>query len=221
MNWRGLIDTAQHPWRAALESAALILSVVNGFALFRSYLRDRPKLLIEVVHPEVYQWWFPLPGQKAPDGTTSRAYGFFLYVGIANAGLRKVQINSWRLSLKNRPGKRQVLKPLNMPEIEFTLGGPRKVLPVLGQRGPYFDGEALVDAGCSISGTAFYVYECYGGEGWDPVRTGDKISATFGITDVFGGRASARILFSARTLQDLSKTAPDIGQLEQIAMSER
>jgi len=204
-------------WRAAAASAALILSVVNGLALLRSYLRDRPKLSIEVIHPEIYQWWFPLPGRTMPDGAMSRAYGFILYVGIANAGLRKVQINSWRLKLTNRLGKRHPLKPLNMTELTITIGGPKKVLPVLGQRGINFDGETLVDAGCSICGTAFYKYECYGGNGWDPRNAGDKIIGIFSVTDVFGGRASTTIRFSAKTLDQLRKFIPEIGEIEQIA----
>ena len=197
-----------------MESAALILSVVNGAVLLRSYLRDKPKLLIEVIHPEVYQWWFPLPGRVRSDGQETRAFGFVAYVGISNSGLRKVQLKSWRLAVRSKRLRKIHLKPINMPEVEIGIGSYRKYLGVLGQQGVHFGGDTLIDSGCSISGTVFFKYECYGDSGWDPPCFNNRIRGDFRITDIFGGKASTTILFTKKTLEEMRVMAPDIGNFE-------
>ncbi|MFC1994952.1 hypothetical protein ACFLVK_00915 [Chloroflexota bacterium] len=72
---------------------ALILSIVNGLALLRFYLRDKPKLSVHPIHPDVYQWWFKLLGGEY-EGKHTRKYGFLAYIGISNHGLRKVSLSS-------------------------------------------------------------------------------------------------------------------------------
>ncbi|TKJ47581.1 hypothetical protein CEE34_02940 [Candidatus Aerophobetes bacterium Ae_b3a] len=58
-----------------LGLSALILSIVNGLMLLRYYLRDRPKLAVHSIHPDVYQWWFKLPSGEF-EGNPTRKYGF-------------------------------------------------------------------------------------------------------------------------------------------------
>jgi hypothetical protein len=38
----------------------------------------------------------------------------------------------------------------------------------------------------------YYIYECYGGEGWDPKVTGQQVKATFRVSDGFKGKAALR-----------------------------
>jgi hypothetical protein len=209
MSYMKLIDWARHFGKPTLESAALLLSVVNGLALLRNYLRDKPKLSIEAIHPDVYQWWFPLPG-GTHNGLPTRAYGFFVYVDIANRGLRKVQLKDWRLGTRTRFFKTVFLPPLNIPDVEFSIGDHRKFLPILGQKGAFLDGSTVVDPGCSISGTAFYRYECYGGAEWDPLQINGKIPVRFHVTDVFGGQTSLRLRLTPKSLEDLRKFAPEM-----------
>src|ERR1035437_9652135 len=95
---------------------------------------DEPS--IKAIYPDVYQWWFRLP-DGSHDGTPTRAYGFLVYVDIANGGLRKVQLQDWRLEIRNRLGKTLSLEPLNLPDVEFAIGDHRKFLPVLGQAGQF------------------------------------------------------------------------------------
>ncbi len=209
MKYLSWIYFIQHFWMSALGSAALVLSVINGLALLRNYLRDKPKLSIEAIYPEVYQWWFSLTG-GTHDSSPTRAYGFLVYVDIANSGLRKVQLQSWRLEVQTQLGKIIPLQPLNMPDVEFLIGDHRKFLPVLGQKGAFLNGDTLVDSGCSISGTAFFRHECYGGAGWDPVQVDGKIPAKFCVTDVFGGKASLRMQLRPKSVEELQRFAPEM-----------
>lgn len=99
-----------------LPAAALVLSVANGFILFYNFTRDKPKLVVSPVHPEVYQRWVRLRDIQK-DGKTIRRYAFISYFGVANAGLRDVAVDSWRLCIKNKLRlrrfwcKRRELKP--------------------------------------------------------------------------------------------------------------
>ncbi len=187
--------------KALLELSALILSLINGFMLLKYYFNDRPKLCVEPVHPEVYQWWFRLPDGKNNDSLT-RKYGFLVYAAILNRGLRKVSLSSWRLFIKT--GIKEIdLRPISIPEpqAELSKSGHIKAWPVLGQKGIHFGGNTLIDSGTSISGMAYYIAEVYGSESWNPVIKNGKINGKFVITDVFGNKAKTEIIFNESTVE--------------------
>jgi len=75
-----------------LQASALILSIVNGLILVWQFSRDRPKLSVASVHPELYQRYFRLPPGEYR-GHETRKFGFLIYLAIANRGLRDVSIN--------------------------------------------------------------------------------------------------------------------------------
>jgi hypothetical protein len=195
--------------KAVLEVAGLILSIVNGLMLLRFYLRDRARLTVHPIHPDTYQWWFTLPPGEF-EGKATRRYGFVTYVAIQNSGLRKTQLTSWRLSIRLRLGRSRELKPINMPEPSAKIGEHVKLYPVLGQRGLHFEGDTLVDSGCSASGMVYYFYECYGGEGWDPKTSGQQIKGTFYVSNGFNGKAKCIVRFRPKSLEEIKTFAPGI-----------
>jgi hypothetical protein len=197
-----------------LELSALALSIVNGLMLLNFYLRDRARLAAHPIHPEIYQWWFRRPAGNF-DGKPTRRYGFIAYIAIQNSGLRKTQLTSWRLSIKTRLGRWNELKPINMPEPSSEIGNHVKLYPVLGQRGVNFEGGTLVDSGCSTSGMVYYVYECYGGEGWDPEIVNQQITGKFGISDGFNGRARCEVRFCLKPLEYIRSFAPGIETIDE------
>ena len=209
-NFSGLVHhapLAAPAMKRLMEGAALLLSVVNGTALFRNYLRDKPKLRVEAVHSEIYQWWFPL-ASGIYRGAETRSYGFLVYVTVKNSGLRKVELSKWGLKVKNRLLKTESLPPMNAPEIQLTIGSHQKFIAMLGQHGAVVRGDVLVDSGCSLSGMAFFRYECFGGEGWSPLQRGNEIQAEFWLEDVFGGKASTKIRLMPKTHEFFEKIAP-------------
>lgn len=103
-------------WQNILNLSALILSIVNGLFLLISYLKDKPKLKVEPVHPKIYQWWFKLPNGKTEDGQITRKYGFLTYVSINNKGLRRTTLDEWNLIIKDKTFKKRKLKAVSIPE---------------------------------------------------------------------------------------------------------
>jgi len=202
-------------FKEILELSALILSIVNAIMLLRSYLRDRAVLTASPIHPEVYQWWFRLPNGEF-EGMPTRRYGFLAYIAVGNRGLRKVSLKSWRLFIKTYAKKsKQELKALSIPEPVFEAESFSKVYPVLGTAGLAYKGETVVDSGCSISGWAYYVAEYHGNEKWNPVIKDDKITGSFVVRDIFGGKAKIKITFSKRELEDISALLPGIEKVGQ------
>lgn len=198
-----------------LQFAALILSLVNGLMLLRTHLRDRPILTVNPVHPEVYQWWFHLPDGEF-QGMPTRRYGFLLYVGIGNRGLRKVALKSWRLVIKTGAERREhELKPLSIPEPTAELVGFSKTYPVLGVGGLAHGGGTVVESGCSISGWAYFVAEYYGSADWKPIIKNDEIKGTFLVRDIFGGKAKTTVAFSRQELGYVSTLVPGIETIGQ------
>jgi hypothetical protein len=194
-----------------LEVSALTLSLVNGLMLLRFYARDRARLTVLPIHPDTYQWWFTLPSGEF-EGKATRRYGFVTYIAIENSGLRKTQLTSWRLVVRSRLERSHELKPINMAGPSLDIGGELvKLYPVLGQRGLHFEGDTLVDAGCSTSGMVYYSYECFGGEGWDPkITTGEQILGTFQVSDGFKSRAKCTVKFKRRSLEEIKAFSPGI-----------
>lgn len=195
--------------KPVLELSALALGIVNGLMLLKFYVRDRAKLTVHAVHPETYQWWFRLPSREV-EGKQTRRYGFIAYVAVQNSGLRKTQLTSWRLSIKLRLGKAHELKPINMPEPSAKIGEHVKLYPVLGQRGLHFEGDTLVESGCSTSGMVYCLYECYGGEGWDPFITKKQIGGVFRVSDGFNRKAKCTMQFTQKSLEEIKEFAPGI-----------
>jgi hypothetical protein len=192
-----------------LSVSALVLGIVNGLFLLKFYLRDRPKLKVKPLSPETYQWWFRMPADQH-DGSETRRYGFLSYVGVVNKGLRKTELDSWWLRFKTKGQGKHCLKPINMPELKTTVGKLDKFYPVLGQEGVYCDGSTLAEPGCSITGMAFFEYECYGGESWSPVIQDGKIVATFAAKSVFGQTCRCVIEFSEKSWDEVKVMAQGI-----------
>lgn len=188
-------------WERVLQTSALSLGLVNGLMLLSLYLRDRAKLSVYPIHPDVYQWFFRLPGSEF-EGESTRRFGFLCYVGIGNAGLRNVALDSWRLHVPIVGGTSTELRALSIPEPQIQLAGGTKVWPVLGVRGPSYDGETMVLSGGSIAGFAYYVYECYGHESWDPEVEGGNVLAKLRITSVFGKATKTSIVFRETPLHE-------------------
>jgi hypothetical protein len=192
-----------------LQIAALVLSVVNGLILVRVHLRDRAKLSIAPVHPDVYQWWFRLPDSTF-EGRTTRVFGFLAYVGISNRGFRPVSLERWRLRVRSRGWRRVDLRAINIPEPMLKMGTHGKVFAVLGQKGVVHEGRTRIDPGDSTSGMVFYVYEWWGHESWEPrVRKG-RVRGSFKIRDVYGGTARCCISFAEKELDFIKQLIPDI-----------
>ena len=147
------------PWASLLVLTATILSIVNGLIFVRGYVRDKPRLVVKPVHPEVYQWFFEMsPGQM--EGNRTRRFGFLAYLDVSNSGFRDVAIggDDWNLCLDIYNGKQAELKSISIPEpvIELGQSGITKTYQVLGIRGPHSSGETMVKSGDSISGFAYY-----------------------------------------------------------------
>jgi hypothetical protein len=192
-----------------LGFGALILSVINGIALLLHYLKDKPKLTISPVYPKIYQWWFRLPDGQY-EGKPTRKFGFLAYVDVINHGLRKVSLLSWQLYIENSLGKRIELKPKNIPKPKITLLSMEKRYPVLGQEGL---SDLIVDAGCSISGTAYYCIEIFGGSGWDPKIVDRKITGKFEIKDVFNNKSKINIIFSEKPIKEIENMIEGISNI--------
>ena len=197
-----------------LGLSALILSIVNGLMLLRHYLRDKPKITVHPIHPDVYQWWFTFPAGEF-EGNPTRKYGFLTYIGITNRGLRKVSLESWRLYIRVVGFKQIELKPISIPEPKADLGNSEsiKFWPVLGQKGLIFGGKTVVDSGISISGMAYYVAEFYGSEVWNPRIKDERITEKLVIKDVFGGKAHCRIVFSKTPLEKVTSMIEGIDKI--------
>ena len=185
---------------------------MNGLLLLKYYLRDKPKLEVKPIHPEVYQWWFQLPA-GTQDGKPTRKYGFLCYVGISNKGLRKCSLNSWRLSVRAKNFTRAELKPISLPELKARMGSSFKLWPVLGQRDLHFEGDTVVEPGTSISGMAYYIYHVWGDAGFDPRIIGGEVSATLTVTNIFGQSSSCRLRLKERPLIEIQKIAPGIERI--------
>jgi hypothetical protein len=90
----------------------------------------------------------------------------------------------------------------------------RNLDPVLGQRGLNFEGDTTVESGGSTSGMVYYLYECYGGEGWNPEVSGGAIHGEFRIRDAFKKKAKGRVSFKEKSLDEMIQFAPGIESIE-------
>ena len=200
-----------------LPASALILSVINSLILFFNYLRDKPKLIVSPVHPEIYQCWVRLKDVQTGD-ETFRRYAFFSYFNVTNRGLRDVAINGWRLHIQNKLllkqgwHKRQELKPYNLPEFQCNIGDHVKMIRIFGQITQNFHSSSnMVKSGDSISGIACWIYSVHGGEGWSPkTDKNNSIKATLRIRNAFGKKSQCKLIFQQFTIERLNKLFPAI-----------
>jgi hypothetical protein len=211
---RNFFQLARLSLKATLEVSSLILGIVNGLMLLKFYLRDKANLIVEPIHPEIYQWWFRLSDGQF-QGNITRRYGFIAYIDISNSGLRQVQLSSWRLFIKSQLQKWGELKPINMPEPSVEIGNQMKFYPVLGQHTLHFKESTMVESGGSTAGMVYYLYECYGGEGWSPqISNKGEIQGEFRIQDVFKRKAKCKIYFREKPLEYARRFAPGIDTID-------
>jgi hypothetical protein len=198
-----------------LAASALILSVVNGLILVWQFLRDRPKVSVEPIHPKVYQWYFKLPPGEY-DGYQTRKFGFLAYLAIANRGLRDVAVNFWHLYIKTKNAGLQELLPYSIPEPRVELGesGMGKVYRVLGASGVFFRQDMMIKSGASVGGFAYYVAEFYGSDEYNPLIVDGEAKAKILIKTVFGNKATTNISFREISLDDATKMVPGIDTID-------
>lgn len=202
-------------WEWFLGIAVSALSVINGLMLLRNYLRDRPILKVDPIHPDTYQWFFSLPN-GIYQGRPTRKFGFLAYVGIINKGVRDVSLNSWRLNLKIIGGKKFEFKPMSIPEPQIQLGQSDylKAWPVLGQKGVFFPGDTMVKSGSSIAGFAYYIAEFYGEDSWNLLIKNGKVTGYFVVKGVYGRKATAKIIFNEIPLEQAKKMIPNVDKID-------
>jgi hypothetical protein len=202
-------------WKLILELSALILSIINGLMLLRSYLRDRPKLSVKPIHPGTYQWFFILPNGKC-QGQVTRKYGFLTYISISNQGIREVSLSSWHLYVKTIGGKLIELIPMSIPEPQIELGqsGNLKVWPVLGQKGLVNQGNTMVHAGSCVSGFAYYIAELYGGDDWNLLIKSGKTIGKIVVQSIFGNKARVNIVFTEIPLEKAKNMIEGIDKID-------
>jgi len=210
-----LLSQIASAWERLLELSALILGIINGLILLREYLRDRPKLMVEPIHPDTYQWFFKLPSREL-HGHTTRKFGFLTYLSITNRGLRDVSLNSWRLHIRTAGGKRYELRPMSTVEPSIRLGQSDsvKTYAVLGVKGVVTEGETWVRAGGGIAGFAYYLAEFFGGDQWNPVIKEGTVTETIVVSDVFGKKTSAKIVFKEIPLKKAKEMVKDIDKID-------
>ena len=124
-------------------------------------------------------------------------------------------MKSWRLFIKTHAKRqKQELKAISIPEPVTKMADlDTKVYPVLGQKGPNYAGETVIDGGCTLSGWVYYLAEYYGDDNWNPVINNGKIKDTFVVRDIFGGKAKTQIIFSKRDFESINDIIPGIATL--------
>ncbi len=194
-----------------LQYLSLALGVANSFLIARQHLRDKPKIRVYFIHPDVYQWWFELPPGDYK-GSPTRRFGFLLYVAIANSGLRADTLVSWRLYMRARNGQQYELQPRNLPTpiAKSVVPGHAKVWNVLGQQGLYSSGETRVEPGSSIGGLAYYLMEVWGSESYDPEVRDGKIRATLKVSTVLGHQAKGTVVLQHQPLEKVEEILPGL-----------
>lgn len=194
--------------------AAAFLALVNGGMLLRSYLRDRPKIEVTLVHPEVYQWFFTLPPRKY-QGFDTKRIGFLAYLCIVNRGLRDVSIESWVLKLRTKDGRSKDLQPISIPEPKIPLGesGSQKVLAVLGQACLFHRSDTMARSGDSVSGLAYYTIEFYGHYEEEPIITPGETTAKIEVKTVFGKKSGIEVRFREMPLEQIQSMFPEIDSI--------
>lgn len=194
--------------------AVSVLAFVNGLMLLRSYLRDRPILEVNPIHPDAYQWFFRMPDGNI-NNIPTRKYGFLIYISIQNKGIRDVSLCEWHLWINTRARKKIELKPISIPEPQLPLGDTQniKAWPVLGTKGVYLEGDTMIRSGDSIGGFAYYFIEVYGPDDWNPIIENGKTTVRIRVRGVYGKAACVNITLTEKTFDEISKFIPDIDKI--------
>ena len=196
---------------------ALILSVVNTILIVKKLVNEfnnKPKLLIEVLHPDEYQWYFKIPSGLYR-GLKTRSYGFLSYVSILNKGSKETSLASWFLDLKIYDNSFSRRHPISIPEPIIKLGKTDnvKILPILGTRGFFHDGSTYIRPGSSISGVSYFFASFYGDDYYNPIFKDNKILGKFVIIDGFGRKTETEILFNEMPIEKIKEMIPDIDKI--------
>lgn len=196
---------------------ALVLSVANTILIVKQLINEfnsKPKLIIEVLHPDLYQWYFKIPSGLYR-GLKTRSYGFLTYVSIRNKGLKETSLDSWFLDIKVYDGSFTRRHPISIPEPILKLGktGNVKILPSLGTKGLFHDGSTSIRPGNSISGVSYFFISFYGGDYYNPIFKDNKILGKFVIIDGFGRKTEKEILFNEMPLEKIKEMVPDIDKI--------
>lgn len=200
--------------KSILDLSALVLSIINGIMLLRIYLRDRPRLIVKPVYPDVYQWFSVLPPRKY-QGQDVRRYGYLAYVSVTNKGLRDVSLESWYLHVKTKRGKPLELGAVSIqePVVEFPEAGMSKTYPVLGVKGLHYEGDTMVRSGSGIAGFSYHEAEFFGGEGENPLVESNKTTGKIVVRSVLGDEASTEIVFREIAIEKLRQMIPGIDKI--------
>jgi len=192
---------------------AATLSIINGIFIIKFYLRDRPKLQVNLIHPDIYNWWFRMP-DGIYEGQPTRRFGFIIYVAIINKGLRAVSLSSYRLYIKSASQGKTELKPYNMPEPKMKMTNDnQKIFPVLGQQGLFFKDTGMVESGGMSNGMIYYKYDVYGPELWDPIIKDGIISGTIVVKDIFGKATKKKISCKEMPFAKINEIVPKIDEI--------
>ena len=193
-----------------LELAAVILSIINIFIHILDSIKDKPNLSIEAIHPDFYQWWCRIPNKIIGSDNYSRI-AFLAYVGISNKGRKKTSLNKWRLFISSRKNNEAIeLKSISIAEPTFSSNYGTKLLPVLGCKSQYFTGETTIDSGCSITGSALFIFQSIDDY---PLINDHKINGTFIISDNFKKKIKLNIVFSEVEFSFLNSVIQNLDKL--------
>lgn len=195
---------------------ALILGVANTILIIKQLINEfnnKPKLKIEVLHPDQYQWYFKLP-PGSYKGLKTRSYGFIPYISIKNKGLKETSLDSWFLDIKVYNNNFTRIHPISIPEPIIKMGKTDnvKILPVLGIRGLFHDGSTSIRSGNFISGISYFILTFYEDE-YNPIFKDNKITGKFVIIDGFGRKIETEILFNEMPLEKIKEIIPNVDKI--------
>jgi len=196
---------------------ALVLSIANTILIIKKLINEfksKPKLIIEVLHPDEYQWFFKLPPGNYR-GISTRNYGFISYISISNKGLKETSLASWYLDLKIYNNNFARLHPISIPEPVIKLGKTDnvKIIPILGVKGFFHDGKTNIKPGNHISGMSYFFASFYGDEYYNPIFKDNKTLGKFVITDGFNKKTESDIFFSEISFEKIKEIIPEIDKI--------
>lgn len=203
-----------------LSIAGLFLSITNGTFLLNNYLKDKPKLSVEPVYPNLYQWWFELPSGEI-EGEITKRYGFLSYVEVKNSGLRRTSLSIPKLNIKHKDDKKYILEPIGIPEPIIKMGDSehKKHLSVLGIGGIVHPPNKVVEHGTSISGVCYHIAE-YRDDIENSIKIKDgKIDGKIILKDIFDNKSNTKIEFKKKSLNYLKENVENMEEIISVIKS--
>jgi len=193
---------------------AAVIATVLAIKEIYLMISNKPKLTVRPVHP-LYQWFFRLPDRNYQGRITTK-YGFLTYIKIKNQGKRPVALESWPLYLEMNNGTWVELEPINIPEprIELGMSGHLKICPVLGQKGPYSQGNVTPNPGDIVSGFVYYIVEFYNNRGLNPLIINGKAHGKIIVQDAFGNKSNLSIMFTEIPLESAQEIVDNIEKID-------